>query len=109
MLPAERSDVGEKLVGNDFAARTQFVDGAGEIDGVPENDGGDGEIEAGGAIALIFESPVADFAEAVKEHGAREGIACFALVEPGVGSAAQRWVADPVKREESPLQTADFA
>jgi hypothetical protein len=35
VLPAERRDVGKKLVGDDFAARTQFTDGAAEIDGVP--------------------------------------------------------------------------
>src|SRR5271165_6119148 len=52
VLPAERGNVGEKLVGDDFAARAQLIDGAAEIDGVPEDDGGDGEIETGGAIAL---------------------------------------------------------
>jgi len=77
MLPSERRDVSEKLVGNDFAARTQFGDNAAEIDGVPEDDGGDGKVEAGGAVALIFESPIADFAEAMEEHGAREGVARF--------------------------------
>ncbi len=63
MLPAERRDMSEKLVRNDFAARAQLVDGAAEIDGVPEDDGGDGEIKAGGAVALVFENAVADFAE----------------------------------------------
>ena len=36
----------EKIVGNDFAARAQLIDGAAEIDGVPKDDCGDGEIEA---------------------------------------------------------------
>src|SRR6516164_4662273 len=81
MLPSERCDMGKKLAGNDFAARAQPVDGKSEIDGVPKDDGGDGEIETGGAVALVFESPVTDFAEAMKEHGAREGVARFALVE----------------------------
>ena len=88
MLPSERRDVSEKLVGNDFAARAQLFDGAAEIDGVPKDDGGDGEIEARGAIALVFEGPIADFAEAVEEHGAGEGVARFALVETGVGPPA---------------------
>ena len=109
MLPSERRDVGEKLVGNDFAARAQLVDGAAEIDGVPENDGGDGEIEAGGAVALVFEGAVADFAEAMEEHGAREGVARLALVEAGVGPPAQGGVADPVEREQRALQPPDFA
>jgi len=45
----------------------------------------------------------------VKEHGAREGVARFALVETGVGPPAQGRVADPVEREQRALQTADFA
>ena len=67
MLPSERRDVSEKLVGNDFVARTQFGDSAAEIDRVPEDDGGDGKVEAGGAVALVFESPIADFAEAMED------------------------------------------
>ena len=78
-----------ELVWNDFAAGAQLVDGAAEIDGVPEDDGGDGEIEAGGAVALVFEGPIADFAETVEEHGTGEGVACFALVETSVGPPAQ--------------------
>ena len=46
MLPAERRDMSEKIVGNDFATRAQLIDGAAEIDGVPKDDCGDGEIEA---------------------------------------------------------------
>jgi hypothetical protein len=65
--------MGQKLVGNSFVARAQFVDGATEIDIVPEGDGGNGEIETGGAIALVFESAVADFAEAMEEYGGRGG------------------------------------
>ena len=105
MLPSERRDVSEKLVGNDFAARAQLFDGAAEIDGVPKDDGGDGEIEARGAIALVFEGPIADFAEAVEEHGAGEGVARFALVETGIGPPAQDRVAE---REQSALQAANF-
>jgi hypothetical protein len=40
VLLAEGRDVGEKLVGNGFAARAQFVDGAAEMDGVPKHDSG---------------------------------------------------------------------
>ena len=108
MLPAERRGMGEKLVGNVFAARAQLIDGAAEIDGVPEDDGGDGEVEAGCAVALVFEGAVTDFAEAVEEHGAFEGVVRLALVEPGIGSPTQSRVADPVEREQRALQTADF-
>ena len=81
----------EEFVGKDFAARAQFVDGAAEIDGVPEDDGGDGEIEAGSAVALVFEGPIPDFAKAAEEHRPLEGVVRFALVEAGVGPPAQSW------------------
>ena len=38
MLPAERCDVGKKLVGNDLAARAQLVDGAAEMASVHYRD-----------------------------------------------------------------------
>jgi hypothetical protein len=88
--------------------RAQFIDGAPEIDSVPEDDGGDGEVEAGGAVALIFEGAVADFAETVEEHGPREGMVRLALVEAGVRASPQGGVADPVEREQCALQAADF-
>jgi len=85
--------VSEKLVGSDFAARVQPADGAAEIDGVPEDDSGYREIEAGSAVVLVFESPVADFAEAMKEHSAREGVSRFTLVEARVGPPPQGGIA----------------
>ncbi len=53
-----------------------------EINGVPEDDGRDGEIEAGSHVSLTFEGPVTNFAEAMKEHRSGERVACLALVEP---------------------------
>jgi hypothetical protein len=49
MLPPERRQVSEKVVGNvfDFA---QSGDGAVQITGVPQNDRGDEEVQAGGAM-----------------------------------------------------------
>ena len=73
--------MGEKLVGDGFTARAQLVDGAPEIDGVPEDDRGDCEIEAGSAVALIFECAVADFAETMEENGSGERVARLAFVE----------------------------
>ena len=39
VLPAERRDMSNKIIGNSLAARTQFVDDATEIDGIPEDYG----------------------------------------------------------------------
>ena len=54
-----------------------------DVGGVPEHDRGGEEVEAGGSVALLFETTVPDFAEPVEEHGASECVACFAFIEPG--------------------------
>ena len=58
VFPAERSDVGQQRVGQNFALDAKLGDGAAEIDGVPEGDGGDREVETRGPVALIFEGAV---------------------------------------------------
>jgi hypothetical protein len=45
VLPAKRSNVGEKRVRDDFAAQARLIDGSAEIGGVPEDDRRDGEVE----------------------------------------------------------------
>jgi hypothetical protein len=45
----------------------QFGNSAPEINGVPEDDSRDGEIEARSPVPLIFEGEVTDFAETVEE------------------------------------------
>ena len=44
----------------------------------------------------------------MKEHGPLESVVRLALVEAGVGAAAQGGVADPVEREQRALQASDF-
>ena len=55
VFPAERTDVGEESVGQKFALSAKLGDGAAEIDGVPEGDGGNREVQTRGPVALIFE------------------------------------------------------
>lgn len=50
--------------------RTQRGDGAIEIDGVPQHDRRDGEIQAARAMALQFVRAVVQLAEPVKTHSA---------------------------------------
>src|ERR1700735_2484259 len=38
VLPSERGDVGEKIIGNDAALSTQMLDDTLEVDGVPVDD-----------------------------------------------------------------------
>jgi hypothetical protein len=62
MFPAERGQVGQLRIADVFEP-AQNIGGAFEVPGVPENDRRDDEIEAGGAVLLIFVCAVADFAE----------------------------------------------
>ena len=108
VLPAERGDVGEQLIADDLAAGTQLVNGAPEIDGVPEDDGRNGQIEAGSPVSLIFESSVADFSETMKEHRPGERVARFALVEAGICPSPQRRIADPVEGEKGAFEASNL-
>ena len=62
MLPAERGNVGEQLIGQSFGLGAKLGNGVAKVDGVPEDDSGDREVEAGGTVALVFEGAVPDLA-----------------------------------------------
>ena len=108
VLPAERSDMGKQIVADNLTLGAQFGNSAPEINGVPEDDSRDGEIEARSPVSLIFEGAVTDFAETVKEHRPGEGVARLALVEPGIRSPAQSRIADPVEGEEGAFEPSDL-
>ena len=59
-----------------------------EIAGVPQDDGGHKEIEAGGAIGLVLEPPVAQLAKLVEEERTGERVARLALVKASLGAPA---------------------
>jgi len=108
MFPAERGQVGQNGSGYVFEL-AQNIDGAFQISGVPKDDGRDDEIEAGGAVLLIFVRAVADFAEPMDEDRQRETVAGFAFVELLAGPAAQIGVFDPIESEERAFQASQFA
>jgi hypothetical protein len=54
VLPAERCDVSEEIVGNRRALGTQLSNGAVEVDRVPMDDGGRDEAEARRTKALVL-------------------------------------------------------
>ena len=87
----------------------QSGDRAVQIEGVPQDDGGDEEVEAGSAMLLVFEGAVADFAETMQEDGARQAVARLALVEFTARIAAQLRVFDPIERIQGALQSAQLA
>src|SRR5262249_8406728 len=68
VLPSEGRDSREQKVTDRLSVGAQLIDGAGQIDRVPESDGRDDEIKARGPVLLVLEGSVADFAEPVKEQ-----------------------------------------
>ena len=74
MLPPERRQVGEEVIGN-VLGLAQGSDRAAQIAGVPKGNGRDEEIEAGSAVLLVLVGSVADFAEPMNEDGTRQTIA----------------------------------
>jgi hypothetical protein len=98
----------EQFIGN-VLGLAQGSDRAAQIAGVPQDDGGDEEIEAGSAVLLVLVGAVADFAQPMNEDGTRQAIACLALVELAVRVAAQLRVLNPIEREQSAFQPAELA
>ena len=70
----------------------QRLHGPFQVDRVPQHDGGHHPIEAAGAIALVLEAAVADFAQPVHEHGAGQRVPGLALVQAGLRAAPQSGV-----------------
>ena len=61
--------MGEQRIGQSFAFGAKLGDGVAEIDGIPEGDGGDREVETRGPIALVFEGAVPDLAVTMEKQG----------------------------------------
>ena len=79
--------MGQQRVGQNFALDAKLGDGVGEIDGVPEGDGGDRKVETRGPVALIFEGAVPDLAVTMEKQGTGQRVSGLAFVEPSVGTA----------------------
>jgi len=74
VLPPERRQMGEQVIGN-VLGLAQGGDGAVQIAGIPKSDGGDEDVEPAGPMLLVFEGAVADFAEPMNEDRARQAVA----------------------------------
>jgi len=80
VLPAQRREMRQEMLGDIFRL-TQGRDRSFEVSGVPQDDRGDDEVQAGSAVLLVLVSAVADFAEPMNEDGARQTVAGFPLVQ----------------------------
>ena len=67
MLPAQRREVRQKVVGDMFRL-AQSGDGTFEVSGVPQDDRGDDEVESGSTVLLVLIGPVTDFAEGAPDE-----------------------------------------
>ena len=82
--------------------------GALEVSRVPQDNGGDEQVETGRTVLLVFVGAIADFPEPMDEDCAGQTVARFAFVQLLAGFAAQFGFADPVEREQRALQPPQF-
>ena len=97
MFPAERREVGQQVV-RDILGLPQGSDRTLQVAGVPQDDRGDEQVEAGRPMLLVLIGAVTDFAGAMDEHGARQAVAGVALVEFLAGRATQFGIVNPMRR-----------
>ena len=69
VLPAERRQVLQQGVIDGMAVATHRVRCTLQINRIPQNDGRRHQVEAAGPVALLLKTAVANFAQAVEEHG----------------------------------------
>jgi hypothetical protein len=86
----------------------QVVDRALQVNGVPQNDCGDEQVQAAGAMALVFIGPVADLAETIEEYGTAKRILLLAFVESYVTAPAKVGVLEPIEGKKCTFQLAEF-
>jgi hypothetical protein len=81
MLPPERGDMSQQIVGHRRSLLAQLPNGTVEIDRVPVNDGGGNEAQARRTKTLVFEGAVSNFSLAMKKYRTAQRVTCLALVE----------------------------
>ncbi len=99
----------QRVIADSDAVLTQGGNGAFQINGIPECDGRDDQIQAAGAIALVLEASVAQVALAVEEDGTRESVSGFAFVEANLDTPAEFGVFHPLQHEKRAFYSPDFA
>ncbi|MET3165364.1 UNVERIFIED_ORG: hypothetical protein ABIB19_003798 [Arthrobacter sp. UYEF10] len=65
-------------------------------------------VQPAGAVALLLEGTVTDFAEPVEELGTGQGVPGLALVQAGGDFPAETGVREPVQQEEGPFHSAQL-
>ncbi len=101
--------MGQGFVGDGLPAFPQRRHGTFEVNGVPEYDGGDDEVQAAGSVPLVLVRPVAQFPQPMEKHGPRQGIAGLAFVEAHVDMPSQFDAAHVLQQEQCPFQPTELA
>ncbi len=110
VTPASGGQKLEELIAAQIRSLKQDrPEGALQVGGVREKDGGEDETESAGALPLLVEVPVPDFAQSVEENRPGESISGLAFVEPRMDSAAKLRAPQPSQNEEGPLDTPHLA
>ena len=84
-------------------------DGLTEVFGVPVDDDGGEQVEAGHAVVLTLGGTVADFALPPDAQGVFQGVMRFTLVQANLGPPLHVGVEEPFDDEEGALNAVDFA
>src|SRR6201982_1618598 len=87
----------QQFVGNVPALLPKQTARTFQVDCVPENDCSHYQIESAGSVALVFECPITQFTEAVKEYGTGQGVLGFSFVQTDLNPAAQIGTLQPFK------------
>ena len=99
----------QQFVGNVPALLPKQTARTFQVDCVPEDDCSHYQIESAGSVALVFECPITQFTEAVKEYGTGQGVLGFSFVQTDLNPAAQIGTLQPFKGKEGPFDASDFA
>src|SRR5437867_8573500 len=105
----------EQLVRHDRPAGSECFRGLFEVDGIPEHDRGDDEVQATGTETLVIESAILDHSTAVEAHRAAQRVLGLALVQANGYAAAlerddaaiEQWVRQrwpQLKKERAPAR-----
>lgn len=100
MLPAEGREEGWHCLGDCFALGAHFLENLGDLDCVPQHDGGGDEGQTTGAVLQSLGRVVAHAAEAMEADGAGQRVTRLALVQFDRGLTAKDGVLQPVEGEQ---------
>ena len=84
----------------------QCIESTIEIDGVPQYDSKDDQVEAARTVTLVFEGSVAEFALSVKEDCPGQRVSGFALVEPYLNALSEFGILHPFEHEQGSSETS---